>query len=138
MRVFQNLPFLAQDARGTIQQLFAHDAGDIKSILLISSKTGTVRSNHYHKKDSHYCYLLSGKAVWVEVPVGEYEEYKKSIKMSFSCTKVLYPGNMIFTPPMVIHAVRFLEDSQLLALSTELRDQEHYEDDTVRVELIQP
>lgn len=133
MKVFQNLPFLAQDARGTIQQLFAHDAGNIKSILLISSKTGTVRSNHYHKKDSHYCYLLSGKAMWYEVPA---EGYTKSTKIPPSL--LLSPGDMVYTPPMTIHAVRFLADSVLLAMSTELRDQEHYEDDTVRVELIQP
>lgn len=133
MRIFQNLPFLSQDARGTIQQLFGHDAGDIKSILLISSKAGTVRSNHYHKKDSHYCYLLSGKAMWYELPL---VKYKSSSIISPSI--LLSPGDMVYTPPMIIHAVRFLEDSQLLAMSTELRDQEHYEDDTVRVELIQP
>lgn len=130
MMIFHNLPLLSQDARGTIRQFFAHDAENIniQSILLISSKAGAVRSNHYHKTDSHYCYLLSGLAIWFE---------KSVVGMELEHV-ILSPGDMIFTPPMTIHAVRFLEDSQLLVFTTKLRDPEHYEDDTVCVELIQP
>ena len=95
--------------------------------MYITSKAGTIRSNHYHKKDTHYCYLQSGKAEWYEQPVegGELEK------------EVLEAGDTIYTPAMVKHAVKFLEDSVLLAFSTLAReDQEAYENDTVRVELI--
>ena len=28
---------------------------------MIESKAGSLRANHYHKTDWHYCYVLSGK-----------------------------------------------------------------------------
>jgi quercetin dioxygenase-like cupin family protein len=44
-------------------------------------------------------------------------------------------GEMIFTPAMMEHAMRFTEDSVFLALSGNPRDQLSYENDLVRVEL---
>ena len=50
---------------------------------------------------------------------------------------VLEAGDMVFTPSMTIHAVRFLEDSVFLTFATEARNQDDYEADTVRVQLIE-
>ena len=44
-------------------------------------------------------------------------------------------GQMVFTPPLVEHAVEFLEDSEFLNITGKPRDQGSYEDDLVRVEL---
>ena len=45
------------DDRGSIQSLVNFP---MKNISLISSKKGSVRSNHYHLTDWHYMYVLSG------------------------------------------------------------------------------
>ena len=45
---------------------------------------------------------------------------------------------MIFTPPLVVHTTVFLEDSTFLAISRNSRDQKSYEEDVVRIQLIDP
>lgn len=126
MHVTRNIKPEFIDERGEITRILDTKT-PIKSVLLITSKAGTVRSNHYHKKDAHYCYLLSGKAEWSEKPAdgGEAE------------SAVLEEGDVVYTPPMTVHAIKFLEDTVMLALATENRGQEDYEADTVRVKLIE-
>ena len=61
-----------KDHRGTIinisNKLF-------RSCALISSKKNSIRANHYHKIDWHYCYVLKGKIeyyyrkLWIIVSV---------------------------------------------------------------------
>ncbi len=48
-------PFV--DARGAIQPLVDEM---MKSAVMIESKKGSLRANHYHKTDWHYCYVISG------------------------------------------------------------------------------
>ena len=43
---------------------------------------------------------------------------------------------MIFTPPLVEHCMKFPEDTLFLTLSRNPRDQETYEEDVVRTNLI--
>ena len=114
------------DARGSIQSLVNFP---VKNISLISSKKGTVRSNHYHKTDWHYMYMLSGRAEYYYRPTGSHEEMKMVI---------FDKGDLVFTPPMEDHATYFTEDSVLLAMSRNPRDQEAYENDVVRVVMIEP
>ncbi|MEK9195263.1 MAG: hypothetical protein AAB975_02720 [Patescibacteria group bacterium] len=125
MKLFRQIKPEFIDNRGGITRVLDSMA-PIASILSVTSKQGSIRSNHYHKKDTHYCYLVSGKMEWFEKPVdgGEME------------SAILEPGDMIFTPVMTIHAVRFLEDSLFLTFATESRNQADYEADTVRVQLI--
>ena len=49
-------PFV--DVRGSIQPLV-----DLmmRSAVMIESKAGSLRANHYHKTDWHYCYVISGQ-----------------------------------------------------------------------------
>ena len=126
MKLFRHISPEFIDDRGGITRIL-DSASPIRSILSITSRKGSIRSNHYHKKDTHYCYLVSGKMEWYEKPVekGELE------------SAVLEPGDMIFTPAMTIHAVRFLEDSVFLTFATEARNQPDYEADTVRIKLIE-
>ena len=114
------------DARGSIQPLVNFP---MKNLSLISSKKGSVRSNHYHQTDWHYMYVLSGSFDYYFRPTGSDEEPQKvSLKA----------GDMVFTPPMEDHATVFLEDCDLLAMSRNPRDQEAYESDVKRVILINP
>jgi quercetin dioxygenase-like cupin family protein len=115
-----------QDARGSIQQLINYPS---KNISLITSTKGTVRSNHYHKTDWHYMYILSG--------VVDY--YYRKVGSELPPEKLrLIAGEMVFTPPMEEHATVFLEDTTLLAISRNPRDQASYEEDVVRTILIEP
>lgn len=118
------LPEPVADERGAIQQLVE---ADIKSAQLISSKAGSVRANHYHKADFHFMYVLTGSFDYFHRPA-ESDEEPRRVRLT--------AGEMIFTPPMVEHAVRFLEDSTLVNFSGRRRDQGSYEDDLVRVPLI--
>ena len=45
-------------------------------------------------------------------------------------------GRMVFTPPLVEHCMKFPEDTLFLTLSRNPRDQETYEADVVRTNLI--
>ena len=45
-------------------------------------------------------------------------------------------GQMAFTPPMVDHGMRFPEDTIFLTLSRNPRDQETYEADVVRINML--
>lgn len=114
------------DERGAIQSLVNFP---MKNLSLISSRKGTVRSNHYHVTDWHYMYVMSGSFEYYYRPTGNDEDPKMV---------VVQQGEMIFTPPMEDHATVFLEDSVLLVMSRNPRDQEAYEADVRRVTLVDP
>lgn len=114
------------DQRGGISKILDDGKTKIRSVVWITSKKGTVRSNHYHKKDTHYIYVVSGRM----------EYYEKPVKGGKLKKVILGPGDMIYTPPMMIHTTIFPINTVLLVLSTESRHQEAYEKDTVRVKLI--
>ena len=42
--------------------------------MLIDSKKGTLRANHYHKTDWHYCYVISGSIEYYHRPTGSDQE----------------------------------------------------------------
>ena len=112
------------DDRGAIQSLVNFP---MKNLSHITSKKGSIRSNHYHLTDWHYMYVLSGSFDYYFRPTNSEGELQ--------CVRVK-AGEMIFTPPMEDHATVFLEDCDLLAMSRNPRDQEAYEADVRRVILI--
>lgn len=104
------------------------DEETITSAVLITSKKGTVRANHYHKKDIHHVYIVSGKM--------EYSYKDQTKKTGKKRTITVRKNEVISTYPKIIHAMKFLEDTVFLALTTEPRKKRQYEDDTVRIKLI--
>ena len=112
------------DDRGCIQPLVE---AVMHSALLIYSKGGTVRGNHYHRTDWHYCYIVSGTMEYYYRPTGSKEPPERVIVKA---------GQMVFTPPMIDHAMKFPEDTVFLTLSRNARNQEAYEVDLVRIEMI--
>ena len=74
-------------------------------------------------------YIISGLVDYYYRPTGTDQEPKKV---------VLKKGDMVFTPPMEDHATVFTEDTVLLAMSRNPRDQEAYESDVKRIVLIDP
>jgi dTDP-4-dehydrorhamnose 3,5-epimerase-like enzyme len=124
--VLVDLPAAFSDARGEILPLVDMP---MKSCVLISSRRGSVRANHYHRTDWHYCYVLSGRIEYYHRPVGS-----KEAPQRVSVGK----GQMFFTGPMIEHAMVFPEDTVFLAFGRNSRAQEIYEADVVRVDPIQP
>jgi quercetin dioxygenase-like cupin family protein len=127
MKLIRKIKAEFVDERGGITRLLDDGKTTIRSVLLITSKKGTVRSNHYHKKDTHHIYMISGAMEYYEKPVNGKGRLKRT---------VVRTGDIVFTPSMAIHATRFLEDSVFIALSIKSRNQKAYEKDTVRVKLI--
>lgn len=115
-------PFV--DARGEIQPLVDRM---MKSAVMIESKAGSVRANHYHKTDWHYCYVISGRIDYLHRPTGSDQEPD---------VLVVEQGQMVFTPPMVDHGMKFPVDTVFLTLSRNPRDQATYEADVVRVDMV--
>ena len=113
------------DARGAIQPLVDET---MESAVMISSAKGTVRANHYHKTDWHYCYVVEGRIEYHHRPHGG-EEAPEVV--------VVEQGELFFTPPMVDHAMVFLEDTVFLTLGRNSRAQEVYEADVERIELVE-
>src|SRR5438552_8440557 len=120
------LPPAHADERGAIQSIVNFP---MKNVSLISSKKGSVRSNHYHVTDWHYMYVLRGS----------FDYYYRATGSDASPAVVrVTAGEMIFTPPLEDHATVFLDDTDLLVVSRNPRDQESYESDVRRVVLIDP
>jgi len=114
------------DSRGHIQSLVNFP---VKNISIIFSKMGSVRSNHYHRTDWHYMYVLSGSAEYYYRPTGSGAAPQRVL---------LNKGDLIFTPPMEDHTTVFPQDCELLVMSRNPRDQQAYESDVVRIESLVP
>ena len=99
----------------------------MKSAVMIESKKGSLRANHYHKTDWHYCYVISGAIEYYHRPTGSDQEPESLLVKA---------GEMVFTPPMVDHGMKFPEDTVFLTLSRNPRDQASYEADVVRVDML--
>lgn len=120
-----------------INDSFTDERGEIiplvdlpmKSAVLITSKKGTVRANHYHQSDWHFCYVLSGSIEYYHRPHGDNRD-ADVVKIK--------TGQLFFTPPMVDHAMVFPEDTVFLTLGRNSRRQEVYEADVKRIEPINP
>lgn len=114
------------DARGAIQSIVNFP---VKNVSIITSVKGALRSNHYHQTDWHYMYTLEGSYDYYFRPTGSGRE-PETIRVG--------KGDLVFTPPLEDHATVFLEDTVLLVMSRNPRDQESYEADVRRVILVDP
>jgi quercetin dioxygenase-like cupin family protein len=118
---------VSTDDRGQIIKLMNQDKFPIRAVLYITMNTGAIRANHYHTKDSHYVYCLSGK----------FKYYEKGLKKTSKIASVtMKPGDVVLTLPNIIHAMKALEKSVFLAFTTEGRESKKYEKEVVRVKII--
>ena len=112
------------DARGIIQPLCDLN---MKSASLIISKKNTWRANHYHKSDWHFIYVLKGSFEYYFKKTNSDEKIKK---------KIVKKGELLFTGPVVDHAMFYTEQTEIIVLSKNPRDQKTYEEDTVRIDFM--
>lgn len=113
------------DERGTITPVAE---GNWKTVILISSKKGAKRANHYHKTDTHLMHIISGRARYVET--GQDDHY------GFTVDRIVGPGDQILTVPDIPHAMEFLEDSVMIVCSVNERNPEQYLQEIVPCKLL--
>lgn len=113
-----------KDARGEIIPIVDEK---MESCVIITSNPGTIRANHYHKTDWHYCYVLSGEIEYHWRETGSTRSPRKII---------IKAGECFFTPPLVDHAMVFHKQTTFLTLGRNPRDQESYEADIERIALV--
>lgn len=118
------MKLLNKDKRGYIKDLFDMPSN---SVILIESKKGTIRANHYHKKDYHMCYIIYGKIKY---------HFKAKITDKKTKFKIYNKDETFFTPPKELHAMEFLEKTKFIAIARNKRDKKSYLSDTVPVNLI--
>lgn len=115
------LPAGFEDARGVIQNLLL---STVRNVALVTSKKGTVRSNHYHKEDWHYLYVISGS----------FNYFERDLDGSSDVEPLLVKaGEMVFTAPLRVHRTDFLEDTVMLSMGKNPQDHTRHEEDVVRV-----
>ena len=119
-----NLPDNYKDDRGFIQPICDLN---MKSASLIISKKNTWRANHYHKTDWHFIYVLEGTFEYYFRKTDSQDKIKKI---------VVKKDQLLFTGPLVDHAMLYTEETKILVLSKNPRDQKTYEEDTVRIDFM--
>ena len=114
-----------EDERGTISNILEEP---ICHVAVITSKKGSIRANHYHPKQIQHVYLINGC----------YESISKNLnnKNTKEEKLVVEPGSLVITPPMIAHAMRFLEDSVMLNLTTGSRNTKDFQEHTKKYKLI--
>lgn len=122
--LFQNVERDA-DPRGRILSIVDET---VQNVSIITCNAGAIRSNHWHRTDFHFMYVLKGEIdYFFKALDSDKVEYLKVEK-----------GDNIFTPDREIHATYFPIDTTLIVSSKFPRDQETYERDTVRVQFLTP
>ena len=124
-----------EDRNVILDKPFSNSSGLIQNLVLkpnscvsiIYSLEKSMRSNHYHKTDYHYLYVLSGSVLYLERNVGD----NHIPGFSFYSE-----GQMIFTPPLVEHVTIFPLNTTLISISKNPRSHEKHEEDLVRVDFI--
>ncbi len=110
-----------RDERGAITDLI--EAEEINSVTRVTFRKGAIRGNHFHKQTVQYNYLLRGS---IELVTQTEDGQRQSA--------VLGPGNLAAVAEMEQHALRALEDSELLVFTRGPRGGKEYETDTYRLD----
>ena len=113
--------------------LFKNEAGQIVNLAwgkfahlaLIETHAGRVRSNHYHKTDSHFLTVVSGTMLYF---------WKEQGALKFIEVKL---GETVFTPPLIPHATFFPTDGHIISISRRIRTHEEHESDLIRYPLVE-
>lgn len=115
------LPGFFNDSRGSIKRLSDKSVG---SVQVITSHAGTRRASHWHREDSHLCFVVSGEIEYLERPVGSTEP---------PTSQIFREGHQFFTGPEVEHEMLFPKDTVFVVLANRHRTPEEYEKDLVRL-----
>lgn len=103
------------DERGEIR--------NIKNVAIITSRKGSVRSNHWHKEGFHYLWVTDGRMLYKERDIGGGNPVEFVVEQ----------GEMVYTPPGKEHRTEFLENTCMISFAGKEGGDE-YDRDTVKVE----
>ena len=112
-----------KDKRGWLKKILD---GNFSSCIEVYSKKGSIRANHYHKKDKHFIYIITGEILYF------YKNRKKGSKIQI---KLMKKNDLFFTPSMQEHMAYFTKRTHFLAFSTRKRTKFDYERDLIRVNM---
>ena len=112
-----------KDKRGWLKKILD---GNFSSCIEVYSKKGSVRANHYHKKDTHFIYIINGEILYF------YKDRKRRAKTRF---KLMKKNDLFFTPAMQEHMAYFTKNTHFLAFSTRKRTKFDYEKDLIKVNM---
>ena len=115
---------IIEDNRGFIKAISDHE---MKSASINFTKKNQWRANHYHKKDWHFIYVTKGSFEYYFKKTNSNEDIKK---------KIVNAGQVLFTGNMIDHAMFYTEETEILVVSKNPRDQQTYEEDTVRIDFM--
>lgn len=114
------------DDRGTIADIFYN--ANLHHVAIVKSNPHALRGNHYHKETTQHMLMTKGAMEYWYKPVGSTEPSKMVLAVV---------GDLISTPPMEIHALRYLDEaSEFIVFSEGPRGGCDYEADTFRVDSI--
>lgn len=126
---------MANETIKRIMPAFTDERGEITNILeepishvaIITSMKGAVRGNHYHPEQTQYVYLISGKYESISKDLGKKDSREERV--------IVKAGDLVITPPMIAHAMVFVEDSTFLNLTPGNRDSDKFKEHTIKFEL---
>lgn len=115
-----------RDKRGSIFDLF--DGENIRHIGFITSRKGSVRGNHYHKRATQYTYILRGRVKWITQDMR-----RKNAK---AVSRILSSGGLAIDAPYIAHAMVALTHTEFVFFTDKGRfGSGGYEKDTFRVKI---
>ncbi|MDP2676833.1 MAG: cupin domain-containing protein [bacterium] len=120
--IIKKLRPVFRDTRGDIFDIVEDE---IHHIGFITFRKGAVRANHYHKRSTQYTYVIKGKIELMTKDAKHKNAKAKKIIMS--------EGVLAVIPPFIIHAYRALTPASIIDCTTESRNADGYEKDTIRV-----
>ena len=112
-----------KDKRGWIKTILD---GKFYSCVEIYSKKGSVRANHYHKKDKHFIYIIDGEILYF---------YRDRIKGAKTRIKLMKKNDLFFTPALQEHMAYFTKNTHFLTFNSRKKTQSNYEKDLVRINM---
>lgn len=113
-----------EDERGQIWDLLNKE---ISHVGLLTCLKGSIRGNHYFKTSKRYSYVFSGK---FEATLAHADSPKQREKV------IIEKGDLLEIEPNIIHTFRALEDSIMIGMDTKSREGKGYENEMVRVDIL--
>jgi quercetin dioxygenase-like cupin family protein len=110
-----------KDGRGSITDILEDEI--IEHVTLITTASGAVRGNHYHRETHQWVYILSGAL-----------RYVTRDKEGCAESGVVRAGDMLATGPMEAHAMEALEETTMVVMTRGPRGGREYESDTFRLD----
>ena len=108
------------DARGTITDILQDVP--VTDVTIITTRADAVRGNHYHKHTQQYLYMVEGRMRLTTRLVGQ-----------DAGSVILEKGDLVLQEPNEQHAMRAIEDTTFLVLTSGPRGGADFESDTFRL-----